>query len=85
MGANKGERMKKEERRELNRLLQQRKLERAETERVVREKMHRAANGAITDGRIFGFWAGKSDLGRMATPAGELRKSFQSGPDAAKE
>ncbi len=46
----------------------------AELESIEREKRVRNCASDIRSGRIFGFWAGKADLGRMATPAGELRK-----------
>jgi hypothetical protein len=51
-----------------------RKLIKAELESVERLKRFRNSGSDIKSGRIFGLWAGKSDLGRMATPASELRK-----------
>lgn len=46
----------------------------AELENIEREKRVRNCGSDIRSGRIFGFWAGKTDLGRVASSAGELRK-----------
>ncbi len=54
-----------------------RKLIKAELESVERLKRFRNSGAKSKSGRIFGLWAGKSDLGRMATPTRELGKRIE--------